>query len=199
MLKGRVNRTRIVGTLGLLTLTACAGLGLDGGHRTEIAGYLAALRAHQEAGHTGTITGRLYLAQPGVPTPLLDWTVTLLPLSPGQEAALERARAPYLEGDRAPLSPEQFETARQVIAGLRAAAEADRASGLIRTATTNRVDAAFTLTDVPEGRWLLTAELPGKLSTLLWAVPVSVTAGQTAVSVLNDSAVWLEGLKPKAE
>lgn len=194
MLKSRLNRTLVVGTLGLMTLTACAGLGPGGGDRATVSEYLSALRTHQEAGQTGTITGRLYLAQPGVPTPLLDWAVTLLPLSPEQETALERARAPYLDGDRTPLSPEQFATSRQVIEGLRVAADPRGEAGLIRTATTNRVDAAFTFNDVPEGRWLLTAELPGKLSTLLWAVPVSVTAGKSTVSLLNDSAVWLEGL-----
>jgi len=194
MWKRRVNRTLIVGTLGLVTLTACAGIGLQGGSRAEVSGYLATLRTHQQAGQTGTITGRLYLAQPGIPTPLIDWTVTLLPLSPEQETALHHAQAPYLEGDRRPLSAEQLEAARHVIAALRAAAETDGEAGLIRTAVTNRVDAAFTFTDVPEGRWLLTAELPGKLSTLLWAVPVSVTAGKSTVRMLNDSAVWLEGL-----
>lgn len=194
MLTRRLNRTLIAGTLGLASLTACAGTGLEGGSRTEIFGYLAALRTHQEAGQTGTIAGRLYLAQPGIPTPLLNWTVTLLPLSPGQEMGLERARTPYLDGNREPLSPEQLDTARRFLEGLRAAAEADSAANLVRTATTNRVDAAFTFTDVPEGRWLLTAELPGKLSTLLWASPVSVTAGKTSVPLLNDAAVWLEGL-----
>jgi len=194
MLKRRVNRTLIVGTLGLATLTACAGIGLQGGSRAEVSGYLATLRTHQAAGQTGTITGRLYLAQPGIPTPLVDWTVTLLPLSPGQETALHHAQAPYLTGDREPLSPEQFAAAHQFLEGVRAAAGSLDASGLIRTAVTNRVDAAFTFPDVPEGRWLLTAELPGKLSTLLWAFPVSVHAGKTAVPMLNDSAVWLEGL-----
>lgn len=191
----RLNRKLIWGTLALAALTGCAGIGHDPGPPADAA-YLATIAEHQVSGKTGTIAGRLYLAQPGIPTPLMDWTVTLLPLSPEQESALNQVRSPYLDGGREPLSPDRFEAARSFLNRLQVATEHLHSPSFVRSSTTNHVDAGFTFPDVPEGRWLLIAELPGKVSTLLWASPITVTATKTTVQILNDSAIWLEGLKP---
>lgn len=191
----RLDRKLIWGTLALTALTGCAGIGHDPGPAADAA-YLATIVEYQVSGKTGTVVGRLYLAQPAIPTPLMNWTVTLLPLSPEQESALNQVRSPYLDGGREPLSPDRFEAARSFLNRLQVAAGDQQSPGLVRSATTNRVDAAFTFPDVPEGRWVLIAELPGKVSTLLWASPITVTATKTTVILLNDSAIWLEGLKP---
>lgn len=191
----RLDRKLIWGTLALAALTGCAGIGHDPGPSADAA-YLATIRDHQVSGKTGTIIGRLYLAQPAIPTPLMDWAITLFPLSPEQESALNQVRSPYLDGGREPLSPDRFDAARSFLNRLQVAAGDQQSLSLVRSATTNRVDAGFTFPDVPEGRWVLIAELPGKVSTLLWASPVTVTATKTTVTLLNDSAIWLEGLKP---
>ena len=194
----RLDRKLIWGTLALAALTGCAGIGRDPGPPASAA-YLATILEHQVSGKTGTVVGRLYLAQPAIPTPLMGWTVTLLPLSPTQESALNQVRSPYLDGGREPLSPERFDAARSFLNRLQAAAGDQHAPSLVRSATTNHVDAGFTFPDVPDGRWVLIAELPGKVSTLLWAYPITVMATKTTVTILNDSAIWLEGLKPQAE
>ncbi|CBE67341.1 MAG: hypothetical protein F9K13_12545 [Candidatus Methylomirabilis oxygeniifera] len=195
----RFDRARIWGTLSLVALTGCAGIGHAPGPAANAA-YLATIAERQVSGNTGTVVGRLYLAQPAIPTPLTGWTVTLLPLSPTQESALNQARSPYLDGGREPLSPERFDAARSFLNRLQAAAGGDQhGPSLVRSATTNHVDAGFTFQDVPDGRWILLAELPGKVSTLLWASPITVMATKTTVVILNDSAIWLEGLKPPAE
>ncbi len=191
----RLDRARIWGTLSLVALTGCAGIGHDPGPAADAA-FLATIRERQVSGNTGTVVGRLYLAQPAIPTPLTGWTVTLLPLSPTQESALNQVRSPYLDGGREPLSPERFDEARSFLNRLQAAAGDQQSPGFVRSSTTNHEDAGFTFQDVPEGRWVLIAELPGKVSTLLWASPITVMATKTTVVILNDSAIWLEGLKP---
>ena len=191
----RLDRKLIWGTLALAALTGCAGIGRDPGPPASAA-YLATILEHQVSGKTGTVVGRLYLAQPGIPTPLMGWTVTLLLLSPEQESALNQFRSPYLDGGREPLSPDRFEAARGFLNRLQVAAGDQQTPSFVRTATTNHEDAAFTFPDVPEGRWVLIAEFPGKFSTLLWASPITVRATKTTVHLLNDEAVWLEGLKP---
>lgn len=191
----RSNRTLIWGAWSLITLTGCVGVGHEPGPAIDGA-HLAAMREHHASGRTGTVVGRLYLAQPGIATPLMGWTVTLVPLSPAQESALNRIRTPYLDGGREPLSPDRFEAARRFLNRLQAIVEDQQPPSFVRSSTTNRTDAGFTFTDVPEGGWILIAELPGKVSTLLWASPVTVTATKTTVFLLNDSTIWLEGLKP---
>lgn len=191
----RLDRKLIWGTLALAALTGCAGIGHDPGPAADAA-YLATIAEHQVSGKTGTLLGRLYLAQPAVPTPLMGWTVTLFPLSPEQESALNQARSPYLDGGREPLSADRFDAARGFLNRLQAVAGDQHTPSFVRTATTNHEDAGFTFPDVPEGRWVLIAEFPGKVSTLLWAFPITVTSTKTTVQTLNDSAIWLEGLKP---
>lgn len=110
----RFDRARIWGTLSLVALTGCAGIGHAPGPAANAA-YLATIAERQVSGNTGTVVGRLYLAQPAIPTPLTGWTVTLLPLSPTQESALNQARSPYLDGGREPLSPERFDAARSFL------------------------------------------------------------------------------------
>jgi hypothetical protein len=189
--------------LPLLGLVAAAQAGLLSGcagtrpriDRQELRTSLESLEAGRQAGRTGTVSGNMYLLYPSLPTLLRDHPVTLLPLSPALEAAVQAMGAQYSR-TREPLLPAELERARGL---LRESQEAISALGhpeLIRTSITEPKEAAFTFSAVPEGRWLLLAEFEDPLSRLLWAIPVSVQAGQTARLPLNDETIWLEGLRP---
>ena len=165
-------------------------------HRPDTAALLRSLKEAGAAWRTGTIEGNLYLVHPGLPTLLRDWSVTLLPLSPDQEAAISEAHERYVKNGREPLPADRFQHARGLLERIAVQTKESGYGELIRTATTDAKEAKFVFSDVPEGRWLITAELPGKFSTLLWARPVTVTAGKATTWVLNDTTIWLEGLAP---
>lgn len=150
----------------------------------------------QQAGRTGSVDGLLGLYPPGAPVPLNEWPVILLPATPELEAAIAMHHQTYLQHGPAPLSPAQLAQARQLI---RDATERARRAGpgtLIQTVKTGQADPEFRFPRVPEGRWILIAELTTKHSALLWAVPVDIRHGQQVHQSLNDQSVWLEGLLP---
>ena len=190
-----VRSTMACALLCLTALCACGGL-LDGAHRPDGAAHFRSLKEAGAAGRTGTVQGFLYLVHPGLPSALREWSVTLLPLSPDQEAAISLAHERYLKSGRAPLSAGQFQEAHRLLDQIAAKSKESGYSDLIRTATTDTTQARFVFEDVPEGRWLLTAELPSKLSMLLWARPLTATAGKVTTWLLNDTTIWLEGLTP---
>jgi hypothetical protein len=163
--------------------------------RQELTAALQSFREAEAAGRTGTITGNFYLLYPAIPTILRDRPVTLLPLTPGLEAAINEAGDRYA-GTREPLSPEALAPARRLLDDASSAVKPLGGEKLIKTTRTDPKEASFTFADIPEGRWLLTAEFETPYSVLLWAVPVTVTAGHNTRQRLNDGNVWLEGLKP---
>jgi len=166
-------------------------------HRPDTAALFRSLKEAGAAGRTGTIQGSLYLVHPGLPTMLREWSVTLLPLSPDQEAAISQAHERYLRTGREPLPADLFQGARRLLERLATQAKESGYGELVRITKTDTKEAKFVFSDVPEGRWLLTAELPGKLSMLLWASPVTVTAEKMTVRLLSDATIWLEGLTPE--
>lgn len=181
----------------LLLLSAC--VGLPG--RTEDQDLSALLRSLKEAGQkgeVGSVEGNLYLIMPGPPTPLKDWPVTLIPLSPALEATVAAAHAQFTQSGRTPLSAKALARVRESIATYPNGVTALGYSELIRTVkTAAAAEPKFSFQGIPHGRWLLLAELPSKISVLLWAVPVTVTTGDVTWQSLNDGNIWLEGLTPE--
>lgn len=184
------------GVVVLTLLTACGGLagGTKEGDSTEL---FRVLSETQQKGEIGSVEGLLYLWLPGPPTPLRDWPVTLIPLPPTLEDAVRSAREQFTKSGRTPLTADALNQARQPITDYMKRLAATGHQELIRTVKTETgTDPKFTFQDVPQGRWLLLAELPSKISVLLWATPVTVTKGKPTWQSLNDKSVWLEGLTP---
>lgn len=185
-----------VGLVGLAFLSACGGLA---GRTKEgdVSEWLRTLHEAKQKGEVGSVEGYLYLMLPGPPTPLRDWPVTLSPLPPTLESAVRLAREQFARTGRMPLTADALRLARQPITDYMKMLQATGYKELIRTVKTDTgTDPKFTFHDVPQGRWLLLAELPSKISVLLWAVPVTVTKGEVAWQSLNDKSLWLEGLTP---
>ncbi len=190
-------RTMAGALLCVAALSACGRL-TEERHRSESAAFLKSLTDAGAAGRIGSLEGHVYLLHPNHPSPLRDWSVTLLPLPPDQEAAIQRAHEQYVRHGREPLPIDRFREARQLLERVAARSKELGHGELIRTTKTDAREGKFVFSDVPEGRWLLTAELPAKSSVLLWARPVTVTAGElTKHRLLNDVTIWLDGLTPE--
>jgi hypothetical protein len=179
---------------GLALLAACAGITERSAREEDVAGLLRSLKEAQQRGEVGSVEGHLFLLMPGVATTLKNWTVTLLPLSPSLEAAVVAARERYERSGRAPLSAEALARARRPIEDSRDEITRLGYPDLIRTVKTETQEPKFTFQDVPQGRWLVLAEFPSKVSTLMWASPVEIQSGQVTRRPLNDWTIWLEGL-----
>jgi hypothetical protein len=147
-------------------------------------------------GDVGSVEGHLFLLMPGVPTPLKNWPVRLIPLSPSLEATLGMSQERFTRGGGTPLSAQALARARRPIDDYLKEVAALGHSELIGSAMTGALEPKFTFQEVPQGRWLLLAELPSKISVLLWAVPISVAKGELTRQPLNDRNIWLEGLTP---
>ena len=182
--------------VGLAFLSACGGLAgrTKDGDPSEL---FRTLHEAQQKGEVGSVEGYLYLFLPGPPTPLRDWPVTLIPLPPTLESAVSLTREQFARTGRIPLTADALRLAHQPITDYMKMLQATGHKELIRTVqTVKETDPKFTFQDVPQGRWLLLAELPSKISVLLWAVPVTVTKGEVTWQSLNDKSLWLEGLTP---
>lgn len=188
-------RRRIWSAIGMtMLLSACATMSGTGLPDSELPATLARLQTSGEQGRTGSIWGFLYLRQPAIPTPLKDWPVTLLPLTPGLETAVQRARQAYQAGGFAPLAFQTLDRLKQALDNHRTQLRDAGRGDLIRQVNTETgADPKFEFTEVPEGRWLLLAELPAPPSLAVWVVPVTVTAGAPTKQSLNDETV-IEGL-----
>jgi hypothetical protein len=185
--------------IGLLLVAGCAGI-TRGIQEPDWQSVLQTMQARKDHGEVGVVEGLLYLGRPGIPTLLRDKPVTLIPLPPELETVVAETRAQYAAGGFQPLPAEAFATAHQPITAavirLRAPEYRDLARE-VKTAT--GADPEFRFQDVPAGRWLLLAELHSPISTLLWAMPVTVSAGTTTRQLLNDDTIWIEGLASKPD
>ena len=182
------------GVVGLAFLSACGGLA-GRAKEDDLSELLRTLDEAKQKGKVGSVAGFLYLFLPGPPTPLRDWPVRMIPLSPTLEKAVSLSREQFERGGRIPLTADALRLARQPITDHMKMLQATGYKDLIRTVkTVEEADPKFTFQDVPQGRWLLLAELPLKISVLLWAVPVTVTKGGVTWQTLNDKSLWLEGL-----
>ena len=190
-----MNTRRIWSAIGMtLLISACATMPPAGRPDPDLPATLARLRAQREQGRTGSVWGFLYLREPGVPTSLKDWPVTLMPLTPGLEATVQHVRQAYQTGGYVPLPFQTLDHLKRSLDAyriqLRDAGHGDLIRQ-VRTETGN--DPKFEFREVPEGRWLLLAELPSPPSLAVWAIPVTVTSGEAARQLLNDRTV-IEGL-----
>ncbi|MBI2883485.1 MAG: hypothetical protein HYY11_06220 [Candidatus Methylomirabilis oxyfera] len=188
---------RIWSAIGMtILLSACATIPETGrpGPDPDLPAMLTRLQAHREQGRTGSVSGFLYLREPAIPIPLKDWLVTLLPMTPRLERAVQRTREAYRDGGYAPLPFQTLDQLKQALAGYSTQLQNAGRGDLIRqTRTETGDDPKFEFREVPEGRWLLVAELPSPPSLAVWVVPVTVTAGTAAKQSLNDQTV-IEGL-----
>lgn len=177
-------------------LSACGGLAGNTRER-EISLLLQSLKEAEQKREVGRVEGNLYLAEPGVPTPLRDWPVMLIPLTPTLENAVSRAKKQFAANDRVPLSAKTLTMAHQPITNyLNELGASGRGELIRRTKTDPEGNPTFRFQDVPQGRWLLIAEMNSQISVLLWALPVTVTSGEIKWQSLNDKNTWLEGLTP---
>lgn len=178
--------------LSVATVVACAHLSSP----PVDPNLLSSLRANAAAGQTGSVDGYVVLFNAGVPTPLYDWPVTLLPSSPRLEAAIAAFAERYRKAGPAPLAPEERDQAERLLRQAHQQMGQAGYSNLIRTVRTTGAEPQFTFPDVPAGRWLLVAEISTRQSRLLWAVPITVQPGQSLHQSLTDRTLWLEGLLP---
>lgn len=177
-------------------LSACGGLAGNTRER-EISLLLQSLKEAEQKREVGTVEGNLYLAEPAVPTPLSDWPVLLIPLTPTLENAVTRAKKQFAANGRVPLSAKTLTMAHQPITNyLNELGASGRGELMRRTKTDPQGNPTFRFQDVPHGRWLLMAEISSQISVLLWALPVTVTRGEVTRQSLNDKNIWLEGLTP---
>jgi hypothetical protein len=177
-----------------MLVSACATMSGTGRPDPDLTATVARLQAHREQGRTGSVWGFLYLRQPAVPTPLKDWPVTLLPMTPGLETAVQDVRQAYRTGDYAPLPFQTLDRLKQALNSYGAQLKDAGRGDLIRQVKTETGDdPKFEFREVPEGRWLLLAELPAPPSLAVWVVPITVTAGTATRQSLNDQTV-IEGL-----
>lgn len=190
-----MQRRAVKWVLGLLVMAGCAGVTRQ---EPDWQSMLQTVQARKDHSEVGAVEGLLYLGRVGVPIPLRDEPVTLIPLPPELETVVADARARYAAGGFQPLQTEAFVQAHQPITNavtqLRALGNRD----LVREVkTASAGDPEFRFQDVPAGRWLLLAELHSPISTLLWAVPVTIGARATTRQSLNDETIWIEGRRPK--
>jgi hypothetical protein len=177
-----------------MLLSACATMSETGRTDPDLPATLARLQAHREQNRTGSVWGFLYLREPGVPTSLKDWPVTLLPLTPDLEAVVQRTRQAYRAGDYAPMPFQTLDQLKQVLNSYRSQLNDAGRGDLIRQVKTETGnDPRFEFLEVPEGRWLLLAEMPSPASLAVWIVPITVTAGTATRQSLNDQTI-IEGL-----
>lgn len=188
-------RRRIWSAIGMtVLLSACATPSLTSKPPSDLPATLARLQAYRQEGRTGSVSGFFYLREPGVATPLTDRPVVLMPLTPELEATVQHTRQAYRAGNFSPLPFQTLDQLKQALVShstrLKDAGHAD----LIREVRSETgADPKFEFRDVPEGRWLLLAELPSPPTLGVWVVPVTVTAGTATKQSLGDQTV-IEGL-----
>lgn len=190
-----MKRREVLGLLGLALLAGCGG-GFRGLSDQGWSSTLSELEAMQQRREVGTVQGFLYLREPVVPTPLFNRPVILIPLPASIERLVTDAHTRYAADGFQPLSAKDFAKVHAPIDAYLRELRAGSHRQLVREVkTASSTDPLFRFQDVAPGRWLLLAELSSSLSTLLWAVPVTVSTGSVSHQSLNDQSVWLEGLK----
>jgi len=186
----------------LVGLAACAGAATTGTPAVKeqpvtespVQRAVKELLANQAAGRVRTLSGAGFVTAP-VAVPLANGEVSLLPLTPDLEAALAPLARRWLAGRRQPLPFEVFQTAFLHLTAHRVAVGRAGGEALIRFAPTDD-KGRFSFQQVPEGGWLLVADMSSPVSTLLWAVPVEVGTTDSPPLFLVDGNLLLEARKP---
>ena len=202
----RSGSTRRGGTAGLvaalLCLGACAGPGTtappaaqgQAAAEAPLQGAVRQLLANQAAGLVRTIGGVGFVKAP-IAVPLANGEISLIPLTPDLEATLARLQRRWLAGRRQPLPYEAFQTAFAVLTKQRVAVGRAGGEALIRFAPTDD-SGRFTFNQVPEGQWLLVADMNAPVSILLWAVPLDVGPLDQPALILQEGNLLLEARRP---
>ncbi len=188
----------------LLGLAACAGRVATAKPSTEhlpdaenpVKRAVRELLANREAGQVRTVSGVGYVLAP-IAVFLANGEVSLLPSTPDLESAMARLQRQWLAGRRQPLPYDAFRTAfARLTAQRNAVGQETGGEALIHFAKTDD-KGNFTFEQVPEGRWLLVADMSSPVSILLWAVPVEVGAEDPAPLFLGEGNLLLEALVPQ--
>lgn len=155
------------------------------------------LLANQEAGRVRTVSGVGYVLAP-ITVFLADGEVSLLPSTPDLESDLARLQRQWYAGRRQPLSYTAFLTAFSRMTAQRNEIAQAGGESLIRFAKTDK-KGRFTFEQVPEGRWLLVADMSSSVSTLLWAMPIDVGPQDPPPLALIDRTLLLEARKAQQD
>ncbi len=184
-----------IALLALGTLSVACATSTPTGSPDPLTDTLTRLQERQAAGRVGAIRGYHFFSGPDVATRFTNGLVSLIPLSPDLEAAVTQAHEAYATDRRAPLAPQIIQQRWALLDDYVREVKRRGLGAMIRVTTTDPKEAHYDLTDVPEGRWLLVAEVTSRVSVLYWAVPVEVRAGQALAQNLYESNIWVEGLK----
>lgn len=179
--------------LGALSV-ACA-TSTQTGSRDPLTDTLTQLQERQAAGRVGAVRGYHFFSGPDVATRFTNGPVSLIPISNDLETAVTQAHEAYVVSRRTPLAPQVIQQRFALLDDYVRDVKRRGFGAMIRVTTTDPKEAHFNFTDVPEGRWLLVAEVTSRVSVLYWAVPVEVRAGQALAQNLFESNIWIEGLK----
>jgi hypothetical protein len=178
----------------IIGLAACAAVTTPPSKETSQARFqetVQALLANQAAGSTATLAGTGFVTGP-IAVPLANGEVTMVPLTPELDKALAGLQRQWVDGKRQPLSFDTYRTAVAILTAHRIAVAQVGGEALIRFARTDE-KGNFRFEGVPEGSWLLLADLRSSVSILLWAYPVTVRAQrETPPIFLTDGNLLLE-------
>jgi len=204
-MKTRLNGRRMVVALAtlLLGLSACAGRATTAPPSAEqqaekrdgVQLAVKELLANQAAGRVRAVSGVGFVLAP-IAVFLANGEVSLIPSSPDLESELARLQRQWLAGRRQPLPFEAFKSAFILLTKRRAAVGQAGGETLIRFAKTDE-KGRFTFEQVPEGQWLLVADMNSPVSILLWAVPVRVGPQDPPPLFLGEGNLLLEALAPQ--
>ncbi len=154
--------------------------------------------ANQAAGRLGSVEGIGLITSGPVTVLLANGEVSLFPRSPEVQVALATIHRRWVEGGRQPLAMRELQDAFLVLTAQRLAVKQLGGESLTRFAKTDD-KGQYRFEQVPEGRWLLVANLSSTVSALLWAIPIDVAAGAVSETSLADANILLEGRVEKAE
>ena len=189
----------------LLALASCAGLGATAKPSTEqqptpknfVQQAVQQLLANQAAGRVRTISGVGYVMAP-IAVFLANGEISLLPSTPDLESELALLHRRWEAGRRQPLPFEAFQAAFTRLTAQREAVGQAGGETLVRFAETDK-KGRFRFEAVPEGRWILVADMSSPVSTLLWAVPIQVGPNDPPPLPLIDSTLLLEARKTERD
>jgi hypothetical protein len=177
----------------LLGLTACA-KAMSPMEETTVDPLLQntvqTMLANHEAGRVKTVSGAGYVVGP-IAVAMANGEVSLIPSAPALEATLAQLQRRWLAGRRQPLPFEAFQTAFIPLTQQRIAVGRAGGESLIRFASTDE-QGRFHFEGVPQGRWLLVADMSSPVSTILWALPIQVEAEDPLPLLLFDGNILFE-------
>jgi hypothetical protein len=153
------------------------------------------LLANQAAGRTKDVAGTAYVMAP-IAVPLANAEMRLIPNTRQIEASLARFQRRWQDGKRQPLPFEEYQAAFAILTAHREAVGLTGGESLVRFVQTDD-KGQFRFDTVPEGAWLLIADMPSSVSILLWVIPIDVLVNQPngPPLLLTDSNLLFEAIR----